>query len=137
MFIRVRPWLNAVFRLNGQDWFRLSLELLEQLLANLHRIESRAFKELIAGHPETQPVVHRAILADTAHSAIVLLGHVEWQRVLIFGRFIDESKGMASGWVGFYWGQTRGELRESKTISGALTRGWLEFFERRSKEIQR
>jgi hypothetical protein len=29
-----------------------------------------------------------------------------------------------------------GELRESKSISDTLTRGWLEYFERRAKEIE-
>ncbi len=52
-------------------------------------------------------------------------------------QFIDGSRGIASGWIGFYWGQPPEELRPSKTISEAMTRGWLEFFQRRAREIKR
>jgi len=52
-----------------------------------------------------------------------------------FSRFLDRSKGHASGWIGFYWGKTIEEMRGSKTISDAITRGWLEEFERRAKTI--
>ncbi|MCA1685723.1 MAG: glycoside hydrolase family 5 protein [Planctomycetia bacterium] len=53
-----------------------------------------------------------------------------------FEQFIRESGDVASGWVGFYWGKTPAGLRKSETISDALTRGWLEFFERRAKEMR-
>ena len=49
--------------------------------------------------------------------------------------FIDGSQKHAAGWIGFYWGKTPEELRQSKTISDALTLGWLELFERKAKEI--
>ena len=49
--------------------------------------------------------------------------------------FIDGSKKHAAGWIGFYWGKTPDELRRSKTISDALTLGWLELFEKKAKEI--
>lgn len=49
--------------------------------------------------------------------------------------FIEGSKRHAAGWIGFYWGKTPEELRRSKTISDALTLGWLELFERKAKEI--
>ncbi len=52
-----------------------------------------------------------------------------------FQRFIEGSRGHASGWIGFYWGQTPEELRPSKTISEAMTLGWLEFFRRYTKEV--
>ncbi len=45
-----------------------------------------------------------------------------------FARFIRESRGVASGWVGFYWGKTTDELRAGKTIADAIMLGWLEFF---------
>ncbi len=51
--------------------------------------------------------------------------------------FIDGSKKHAAGWIGFYWGKTPDELRRSKTISDALTLGWLELFERKAKELRR
>jgi hypothetical protein len=53
-----------------------------------------------------------------------------------FGRFIEGSRGVASGWIGFYWGQTPSELRGSKSIGDLMTLAWLEFFEAKLKEIQ-
>jgi len=47
-------------------------------------------------------------------------------------RFIDESRGLAAGWVGFYWGKTPEECRRSKTIADASTLSWLELFQRRA-----
>jgi hypothetical protein len=49
--------------------------------------------------------------------------------------FIEGSRKRAAGWVGFYWGKPPEQLRRSKTIADALTLGWLEFFERKAKEI--
>jgi hypothetical protein len=37
---------------------------------------------------------------------------------------------VASGWIGFYWGKTEAELRESGKIGDALMLGWLEVFRR-------
>ncbi len=51
-----------------------------------------------------------------------------------FERFIEGSRGVASGWIGFYWGKPLEELRASKTIADAMTRGWLEFFQRRRRK---
>ena len=45
-----------------------------------------------------------------------------------FEEFLKRSKSHAAGWVGFYWGKTPEELKRSKTIPDALTRGWLEIF---------
>lgn len=44
--------------------------------------------------------------------------------------FINSSKAHASGWIGFYWGQTPEELRKSKGIGEALTLQWLELFQK-------
>jgi hypothetical protein len=49
--------------------------------------------------------------------------------------FIDGSKKHAAGWIGFYWGKPPDELRRSKTISDALTLGWLELFEKKAKDV--
>lgn len=46
------------------------------------------------------------------------------------GRFIEQSKGRACGWIGFYWGQTPDELRGSKKIGDVFTLNWLELFQR-------
>jgi hypothetical protein len=47
-------------------------------------------------------------------------------------KFIDSSKGVASGWVGFYWGKPPEELRRSKSIGDALLLSWLELFRRKA-----
>jgi hypothetical protein len=49
--------------------------------------------------------------------------------------FIDGSKKTAAGWIGFYWGTPPEELRKSKTISDALTLGWLELFQRKARSL--
>ena len=49
--------------------------------------------------------------------------------------FIEASKKHAAGWIGFYWGKPPEALRRSNTISDALTLGWLEFFEKKAKEM--
>lgn len=45
-----------------------------------------------------------------------------------FAQFIEGSRGVAAGWLGFYWGRTPDELRGSDTIADALMRQWLEYF---------
>ena len=42
--------------------------------------------------------------------------------------FLGQSRGIASGWIGFYWGRTPEQLRPPATIAEALTLGWLELF---------
>lgn len=42
--------------------------------------------------------------------------------------FVDRGEAHAAGWIGFYWGQTIDECRQSGTISGAITAAWLEQF---------
>jgi hypothetical protein len=51
--------------------------------------------------------------------------------------FIEASRRHAAGWVGFYRGKPPEELRRSKTISDALTLGWLELFQRKAKALGR
>jgi len=46
--------------------------------------------------------------------------------------FIEKSRNTAAGWIGFYWGKTPDEYRQSNTIPDALTLGWLELFQRRA-----
>jgi hypothetical protein len=45
-----------------------------------------------------------------------------------FRTFLARTKKVAAGWVGFYWGKTREELKGAKTIPDALTLGWLDIF---------
>ncbi len=47
--------------------------------------------------------------------------------------FIEASRKHAAGWVGFYWGKPPEELRRSRSISDALTLGWLELFQRKAR----
>ena len=47
-----------------------------------------------------------------------------------FEAFMEDSRTIASGWLGFYWGKTTDELRRSGTIADALLLGWLDFFQR-------
>lgn len=54
-----------------------------------------------------------------------------------FEQFLTESRKVACGWIGFYWGKTPGECRKSNTIHDAIMLSWLEFFQKRSGEIQR
>ena len=50
-----------------------------------------------------------------------------------FEEFIDKSAKDATGWIGFYWGQSPDELKDSKTIGDVLTRRWLEYFQKKGK----
>jgi hypothetical protein len=49
--------------------------------------------------------------------------------------FIDGSQKYAAGWIGFYWGRSPEELRQSNTVSDVLTLGWLELFQRKAKAL--
>jgi len=43
-------------------------------------------------------------------------------------RFIEASRQVADGWIGFYWGEPPEVLRQQSGIGPAITRAWLEFF---------
>jgi hypothetical protein len=51
------------------------------------------------------------------------------------GRFIDQSRQHATGWIGFYWGQTPEELRPPQSIPEAVTLSWLELFREKTPQI--
>ena len=53
-----------------------------------------------------------------------------------FERFLRESENVACGWIGFYWGKTPDECRNSKTIQDAIVLSWLEFFLKRAQQNQ-
>ena len=45
------------------------------------------------------------------------------------GRFIDGSREVATGWLGFYWGETIEEYKQHPgSAADGLTRDWLEYF---------
>jgi len=51
-------------------------------------------------------------------------------------QFIEGSKPMACGWIGFYWGKTIAEYkREKGSIADAITLDWLEYFVRKTPDI--
>lgn len=50
-----------------------------------------------------------------------------------FERFLDDSQGIAQGWIGFYWGKTPAELQKSGTLPDAIMARYLEIFRKRSK----
>lgn len=52
-----------------------------------------------------------------------------------FGNFVDGSKKVATGWIGFYWGTKPEELRHSTKVGDALMLRWLEFFQQRAKPV--
>ncbi len=52
------------------------------------------------------------------------------------GTFIDGSRQIAEGWIGFYWGKTIEEYRRSKTLGDALTLGWLELFQKKATTVR-
>jgi hypothetical protein len=50
--------------------------------------------------------------------------------------FIDGSRKITTGWIGFYWGKTIPEYRAGKRdIGEELTLGWLEYFAGKAPEI--
>jgi Cellulase (glycosyl hydrolase family 5) len=51
------------------------------------------------------------------------------------GKFIDDSKPHAAGWIGFYWGKTPDQYRAGNAIADAITLKWLELFERQRKKV--
>lgn len=51
------------------------------------------------------------------------------------GDFTDQSKPIAEGWFGFYWGRTAEQLRAENTIPTAITASWLELFQEKANQI--
>jgi len=50
--------------------------------------------------------------------------------------FIEGSRKIADGWIGFYWGKTIEDYSKGKTdMRGALIRGWLEYFRAKAPEM--
>ncbi|HWQ91879.1 MAG TPA: cellulase family glycosylhydrolase [Clostridia bacterium] len=43
-------------------------------------------------------------------------------------RFVEESRTVADGWIGFYWGKTPAEYRRENNGAGLLMTGWLDYF---------
>lgn len=51
-------------------------------------------------------------------------------------RFLEGSRSLAVGWLGFYWGKSVAEYeREPGSVAGAMTLDWLRYFARKTPEI--
>src|SRR5262249_50294885 len=46
------------------------------------------------------------------------------------GQFIEQSRAYASGWFGFYWGQTPQQLAGSTQPNDQLMASWLDLFQK-------
>jgi hypothetical protein len=44
--------------------------------------------------------------------------------------FIEKSKGIASGWISFYWGQPIADLKSSKLLGDRMLLNWLQQFQK-------
>ena len=52
-------------------------------------------------------------------------------------QFIDGSRPLATGWIGFYWGKSVEEYKKGKgSIGNSMARAWLEYFVTKTPEIQ-
>jgi len=52
-------------------------------------------------------------------------------------QFIERSNTYAEGWFGFYWGKMPGEYEsDSASFADAITRKWLEYFQRKAPEMK-
>jgi hypothetical protein len=54
-----------------------------------------------------------------------------------FEPFLDASRKNAAGWIGFYWGRTPAECRQSKELADAFMLQWLELFIRKGPAMKR
>jgi len=43
-------------------------------------------------------------------------------------QFIDRSRGIAAGWISFYWGQTQDEYRRESSLRSVIVADWLDRF---------
>lgn len=50
--------------------------------------------------------------------------------------FVEKSRGLATGWIGFYWGQGIEECRRRGDLAGAAMARWLEYFRTKSARMR-
>ena len=56
--------------------------------------------------------------------------------VVELDQFIDGSRPLAAGWIGFYWGKTIAEYKaKTDSIAEGMTLDWLEYFVRKTPDI--
>jgi len=49
--------------------------------------------------------------------------------------FIDASRKIADGYIGFYWGKTIDQYNQESDLPSALTKSWLKYFAAKAPEI--
>jgi hypothetical protein len=50
--------------------------------------------------------------------------------------FVEQSRGTATGWVGFYWGKGIQACRKDGDLNGAITAAWLEYFQEKAGRMR-
>jgi hypothetical protein len=50
--------------------------------------------------------------------------------------FIEKSRELAAGWIGFYWGKGIEACRKDGTLNGTITATWLEYFQKKASGMQ-
>ena len=51
-------------------------------------------------------------------------------------QFVNGSKKIATGWLGFYWGKTIAEYKkETDNVAEGMALDWLEYFHKKTPEI--
>ena len=61
-----------------------------QQLRDLHRVQSCAFEQLVAGHPKAESIFKGAIKTDPDNLTIILAGYTQWHRIAILLRLVHE-----------------------------------------------
>ena len=46
------------------------------------------------------------------------------------GQFIERSRDLADGWIGFYWGKTPAEMEDKPGVTDKQMLAWLELFKK-------
>lgn len=50
--------------------------------------------------------------------------------------FVEKSRYLARGWIGFYWGKGIEECRREGDLKGAIMAGWLEYFREKAPRMR-
>jgi hypothetical protein len=51
-------------------------------------------------------------------------------------RFVEDSRHLAAGWIGFYWGKTIEEYKQTKRdLAEGMALDWLEYFARKTPSV--
>src|SRR5262245_19370098 len=81
---------SAVAATDQRLEMQLGNGLRSELLRDLNRVQRRSFEELVARDPESEAVIQGTIVTQPADLAVVALGAIKRQRVLVFPRLIHE-----------------------------------------------